>query len=55
MNCIEKLPKYMKVFYGVIYQFYEEIEKDINKDNIPYAIHYAKEGVRSFNLLINVM
>ncbi|CAK9321700.1 unnamed protein product [Citrullus colocynthis] len=46
MNCIEKLPKYMKVFYGVICQFYEEIIKDINKDNIPYAIHYAKEGMK---------
>lgn len=40
----------MKIFYGVILKLYEEIEKDINKDNvtIPYAIHYAKEGVRKF-------
>ncbi|TYK19427.1 (-)-germacrene D synthase-like [Cucumis melo var. makuwa] len=48
MNCIVKLPKYMKIFYGVILKVYEEIEKDINKDNvtIPYAIHYAKEGMK---------
>lgn len=46
---IEKLPKCMKVLYRAILKVYEEIEKDINKDNIiPYAIHYAKEGVRKF-------
>ncbi|KGN55965.1 (-)-germacrene D synthase [Cucumis sativus] len=44
---IEKLPKCMKVLYRTILKVYEEIEKDINKDNIiPYAIHYAKEGMK---------
>nr|AJD19683.1 sesquiterpene synthase Tps3 [Cucumis melo] len=44
---IEKLPKCMKVLYRAILKVYEEIEKDISKDNInPYAIHFAKEGMK---------
>lgn len=46
----------MKTFYEVIFKVYEEIEQDISNDNIPYAIDYAKEGVRSLymNLLFPI-
>lgn len=53
INAMEKLPEYMKVLYEIIFNFYEEIKQDINNDNMPYAIHYAKEGVRSDFFFLN--
>ncbi|CAK9321703.1 unnamed protein product [Citrullus colocynthis] len=47
VNCIEKLPNYMKGFYETILEVYKEIEQDICKDdNIPFAFHYAKEAMK---------
>ncbi|KAL0550274.1 hypothetical protein IC582_014780 [Cucumis melo] len=48
VSCIEKLPNYMKGLYETILEVYEEIEKDICKDNnIPFAFDYAKEALKS--------
>ncbi|XP_022154019.1 (-)-germacrene D synthase-like [Momordica charantia] len=46
VNCIERLPKYMKVYYEAVMDTYRGIEQDINKYDIPYAIHYTKEAMK---------
>ncbi|XP_022154020.1 (+)-gamma-cadinene synthase-like [Momordica charantia] len=46
VNCIEGLPKYMKVYYEALMDTYRGIEHDISKDDISYALHYAKEAMK---------
>ncbi|XP_022154012.1 (-)-germacrene D synthase-like [Momordica charantia] len=46
-NCIDQLPKYMKVYCEVLMDTYRRIEQNIRKDGIPYATHYAKEAIYS--------
>lgn len=45
MKTINNLPDYMKLCYTIIFEFYEEIKKEMIERGTIYRIQYVKEKV----------
>lgn len=45
----------MKPFYAALLDVYKEIEKDMEKEGYQYRHHYAKEAVKHFVFLSNII
>ena len=45
INNIDHIPEYMKLFYVVLLDVYNEIEEEMEKQGYHYRLHYAIEAV----------
>jgi (-)-germacrene D synthase len=52
VDCIDELPDYMKTFYRRLLNVCNEIEEEMVKQGTSYRVHYAKEAVCIYCLLI---
>ena len=49
MDAINQLPaEYLKVLYSALLDLFSEIESDMGKQGLSYALYYVKEAVRIF-------
>ncbi|XP_059668963.1 valerianol synthase TPS8-like [Cornus florida] len=46
ISAIDQLPDYMKIFYRMLLDFYEEIEKEMIKQGRSYSVHHSKEAFK---------
>ncbi|KAG8370746.1 hypothetical protein BUALT_Bualt13G0015600 [Buddleja alternifolia] len=45
-SCVDQLPEYMKNFYKVLLELFEEIEEEMVKQGASYRVSYGKEAIK---------
>ncbi|KAE8667309.1 (-)-germacrene D synthase [Hibiscus syriacus] len=49
IDCLDKLPEYMKIFFKALLNLYEEMEEAMSKQEKSYRVHYAKAAMKQLS------